>query len=350
MPDIPEDFALATYDYDLPEAQIAQFPCKQRGSSRLMVLGNPEPEHASFQDLARLLPPGSLLIANNSRVVHARLVGARPGGGRAEFLLLTPLPLINNQDCLVEGLLRPAARIPHGAGLRFGDIAIEVLEKSEFGKCRARISWQGDLETALARNGRLPLPPYIKRLPEQSDESRYQTVYASKSGSVAAPTAGLHFTEAIKSSLLAAGHEWREISLHTGYGTFSPVRTADIRQHEMHREYFEVSHETAGAVREAMASGRPLIAVGTTSARALEGLFALKGEICPFSGFTDIFLYPGKKFNVISGLITNFHLPKSSLLLLVSAFAGRKRILQAYAEAVQKGYLFFSYGDAMLIK
>lgn len=348
-------FDLASYEFELPPGQIAQFPAPERGLSRLMILdrnGIGQPGHARFNDLVSYLPPGALLVANNSRVVHARLVGKRPGGGNAEFLLLTPLPLIaaQEQTAVVDGLIRPAAKIHSGQKLNFDGMTLEIRDKSEYGQCSGYLSWQGDLETALLRAGRLPLPPYIKREPEREDEKRYQTVYASRPGSIAAPTAGLHFTQDLRARLSAAGHDWEEISLHVGYGTFSPVRAADIRHHKMHEEYVEIGEAAANAVARAKAEGRPVIAVGTTSARALEGCAVTNGEISPFSGMVNIFIYPGYEFNVIDGLITNFHLPGSSLLMLVSALAGRERVLDAYAKAVQNGYRFFSYGDAMLIR
>lgn len=350
-----QDYHLESYLYPLPEELIAQEPPTERGASRLMVLernGTSTPAHARFSQLCEFLPADALLIANNSRVLPARFACARPGGGKAEFLLLTPLPLIraNNGRAIVDGLIRPAAKIKIGARLECGQIAIRILAKGEFGQCQAQISWSGELSDSIQASGQLPLPPYIKREAREDDFERYQTIYASMPGSIAAPTAGLHFTSAMRLQMQAAGLEWREISLHVGYGTFSPVRSPDIRQHKMHSEFAIIDAETAAAIRNARAEGRPVIAVGTTSARALEGAFAQSGEIRAFSGMIDIFLYPGKTFNVIDGLITNFHLPGSSLLMLVAAFAGRQRILGAYAEAISQGYRFFSYGDAMLIR
>ena len=255
--------------------------------------------------------------------------------------------------------------------LDFGELQAEVLKKGDFGRHTLRLFWKGNLTDILEKAGKLPLPPYIRREQDEDDISRYQTMYAreDKKGSVAAPTAGLHFTEKMCGRLLSRGVEWAEVTLHVGYGTFSPVREEDIRQHPMHAEYAEIPYETVEAVRRAKRDGRPVIAVGTTSARTLEGaaeacaregkwLFSPEGisgsspdsSQAGWSGWTSIFIYPGFSFRVADGLITNFHLPKSSLLMLVSALAGRERILRAYAHAVEEGYRFFSYGDAMLIR
>ena len=362
-----DDFLLKNYTFDLPQEQIAQFPPEHRGESRLMVMsrrGDAPLEHRMFADLPSCLPSGALLVANNSRVLQARLLGTRSTGGKVEFLLLTPLPLVlreaspsRNGDgelCAeVEGLVRSGGSIRDGETLRFGaGISVTVLESGPFGRRRALLSWSGDLAEAFAATGHIPLPPYIKRTDDEEDAGRYQTVYsrADKIGSVAAPTAGLHFTEDVRERLREAGFGWAEVTLYVGYGTFSPVRSEDIRRHAMHREYVEISEETAEAVARAKAEKRPVVAVGTTSTRTLEGVAQLCGRVQPFAGWTDIFLYPGRPFRVIDGLLTNFHLPESSLLMLVSAFAGRGRVLDAYREAVRRGYRFFSYGYAMLIR
>lgn len=357
VPAGPEDFLLASYDYDLPEAQIAQFPSTERGASRLMRLKDAELQHKLFVDLPELLPPHSLLVANNSRVMAARLIGARASGGKAQFLLLTPpvmmQPAQTGNNCYqarVKGLLRPAGKIRPGDTLDFSyGLSFTVESKTEFGQCEGGLRWQGELEKALEKAGRIPLPPYIKREPEILDQSRYQTVYAKNAGSVAAPTAGLHFTTELRQQLLDKGHEWVEVSLHVGYGTFSPVRCEDIREHKMHTEYVELNSEAAAAINQAQAEKRPIVAVGTTSLRTLEGIWQQQGCIEPYAGLINIFLYPGQPIAVANGLITNFHLPCSTLLMLVAALTGRKKILAAYAEAVAKGYRFFSYGDAMLI-
>lgn len=364
----PADFLLKSYAFPLPEASIAQYPPPVRGTSRLMVLerAGGAPRHALFGELARWLPEGALIVANNSRVLPARLAGQREAtGGRVEFLLLTPLPLLlaqagaaptpadGRRSAVAEGLVRAGGRLREGERLALGGgISATLMEKGPFGRYQVRLDWQGDLAGAFIRAGEMPLPPYIRRPAGPDDAERYQTVYArpEKTGSAAAPTAGLHFTPELRAELGARGFLWREVTLYVGYGTFSPVRCADIREHHIHSEYMEIPEETAEAVRAAQAEGRPVVAVGTTSARALEGVAAQLGEVRPFAGWTDIFLYPGRPFRIIDALVTNFHLPESSLLMLVSAFAGRKRMLAAYAEAVARGYRFFSYGDAMLIR
>ena len=379
-------FSLESYDYALPEELIAQHPPKVRGTSRLMVLDRGTEgdcwTDSSFDRLPEFLPEKALLVVNNSRVIPARLFGRKPSGGRAEMLLLTP-PVLLEKDarpesgsaCRLEAeaevLLRPGRSIRAGDMLDFGELQAEVLKKGDFGRHTLRLFWKGNLTDILEKAGKLPLPPYIRREQDEDDISRYQTMYAreDKKGSVAAPTAGLHFTEKMRGRLLSRGVEWAEVTLHVGYGTFSPVREEDIRQHPMHAEYAEIPYETVEAVRRAKRDGRPVIAVGTTSARTLEGaaeacaregkwLFSpedISGSSpdssqAGWSGWTSIFIYPGFSFRVADGLITNFHLPKSSLLMLVSALAGRERILRAYAHAVEEGYRFFSYGDAMLIR
>jgi S-adenosylmethionine:tRNA ribosyltransferase-isomerase len=384
MPDIPPDFCLRSYAFDLPAELIAQEPASERAASRLMVLDRRKGglKIASFGDILDFLPEKALLVANNSRVVPARLRGVRPGGGKAEMLLLTPLPLLEPQaagnglspgwrKARAEMLLRPAKKLRPGDLISAADdLAVELIERGPFGRCRVFLLWRGDLPAILRRRGVVPLPPYIKRPDDEQalqrrerDLRRYQTVYAreDKAGSVAAPTAGLHFTPEILDALRASGRQWAEATLYVGYGTFSPVREEDIREHAMHAEYVELPEETAEAVNRARAGGRAVIAVGTTAARILEGAFAARqaGEspksaapwpgLQPFSGWTDVFLYPGKSPQVADGLITNFHLPGSSLLMLVSALAGRERTLAAYRRAVAEKFRFFSYGDAMLV-
>lgn len=362
-----DDFLLQNYTYELPQEQIAQYPPEQRGTSRLLTMrrnGALDLEHHMFSDLPDCLPEGALLVANNSRVLQARLLGSRSTGGKVEFLLLTPLPLVraaatpvkgreDTWSTEVNGLVRSGGSVREGETLHFGaGISVTILECGTFGHRRVRMCWKGDVADAFAATGHIPLPPYIKRSDAEEDFSRYQTIYSreEKTGSVAAPTAGLHFTDELRETLRRRGFQWAEVTLYVGYGTFSPVRCEDIRNHQMHREYVELPEETANAIAEAKARHRPVIAVGTTSVRTLEGVAQVCGRAQPFAGWTDIFLYPGRPFRVVDGIITNFHLPESSLLMLVSAFAGRKRILEAYQEAVKEGYRFFSYGDAMLIR
>lgn len=323
-----------------------------------------------FEDLAAHLPPGALLVANNSRVAPARLTGLRPRRensaeqGHVEMLLLSPPPLLEAARFEAEGwfyaeakaLLKPGKRIKEGDALLFGTgLLALVLAKEEFGKHRIKLSWRGNLLDRMAENGEIPLPPYIHRdATNEDDKTRYQTIYAraDKTGSVAAPTAGLHFTASLREALAQKGFGWAEVTLHVGYGTFSPVRESDIRMHAMHGEYVEVPPATAQAIVAAKAEGRPVVAVGTTSLRTLEGAFKACGCLPDngWQGWTDIFIYPGFQFQAVDALITNFHLPESSLLMLVSALASRELILQAYQEAINREYRFFSYGDAMLIK
>lgn len=358
------DTRLEGYDFALPQEQIAQAPASRRDSCRLMYLSVRQghagaPAHHVFGELPGLLPSRSLLVANNVRVLPARLCGRRATGGAVEFLLLTPLPLVEAREAgggwreaLVEGLVRPAARMRPGFSHAFApDLRLEVREKGAFGQARVLLSWQGELEAIFAREGHLPLPPYIRRPADAKDALSYQTVYAAadRVGAAAAPTAGLHFTPRLIEDLKKAGHEWAELTLYVGYGTFSPVREEDVTRHRMHEEYLEIPDKTAERVRQAKAEGRAVIAVGTTSVRALEGAFARLGTIAPYRGSTDIFLYPGKRAAVVDGLVTNFHLPRSTLMMLVSVFTGRRELLAAYRQAVEAGYRFFSYGDAMLI-
>jgi len=328
-------------------------------------------QHSSFDDLLEALPPNALLVANNSRVVPTRLFGQRPTGGRVECLLLTPLPQIQAEkaehpvlnacsSACVEVLIKPAKHAPVGASFSFaqGEIQIEVLEKGAFGKHRVQMYWKdraGEshcaLEKLLEEHGHLPLPPYIQRDDTLTDRETYQTSYAQHAGSIAAPTAGLHFTPSMRQRLLDAGFDWAELTLHVGYGTFSPVRCEDIREHDMHPEYVVLDAATCQRIAEAKANKRPIIAIGTTATRTLEAIANLYGgKLQPHTGSINIFIRPGYKFQVIDGLLTNFHLPESSLLMLVSALLGRKRTLAIYAEAVREGYRFFSYGDAMLIR
>jgi S-adenosylmethionine:tRNA ribosyltransferase-isomerase len=358
--EIPDDYRLESYDYSLPEDRIAQEPAERRDGSRLLVLdraaGSLTP--ARFTDLLDHLPDDCLLVANNSRVIPARIFGRKPTGGRVEFLLLTPLPLLEPVKeggwftARAEGLLRASKGPKPGTTVTFADdFSLAAGEPGEFGRRQVTLRWKGDLTGLFNTFGHLPLPPYIKRPDRESDRERYQTTYSdtAKTGSVAAPTAGLHFTPELRERIEAKGIQWAEVTLYVGYGTFSPVRCADIRDHRMHAEYIEVGEETAQAIRRAKAEGRPVIAVGTTSARTLEGMFREAGSVRQFHGETDIFISPGYTFRVIDGILTNFHLPESSLIIMISALAGRKTVLDAYAFALKNDFRFFSYGDAMLI-
>ena len=357
-----QDFLLSSYGYELPEESIAQSPAQKRDLSKLLVLDRSKAGLAisSFAKLVEHIPEGALLVANNSKVLPARVFGVKDSGGKVEFLLLTPLPLIVQSKeahgpwsvAEVEGLLRASKAPKSGQRIVFSPpFQLEVITRGDFGKSRVRLFWQGDLAALFRDLGHYPLPPYIKRPDTAEDAKRYQTIYAedAKLGSVAAPTAGLHFTPEVRQSLAARGVQWTEVTLYVGYGTFSPVREADIRDHAMHEEYIEILPETARMVAQAKAQGRPIVAVGTTSVRTLEGAFAATGKIAPFAGWTKIYITPGYEFKVVDKLLTNFHLPESSLLIMVSALVGREATLAAYRTALENNFRFFSYGDAMLI-
>lgn len=362
---IPPGLALADYVYALPEERIARHPASERDASRLMLLeratGAATPRtFAELPDiLAARFPQGGLIVANNSKVFPARIFGNRATGGRVELLLLTPLPCFHVEHrpgggfaAEAEGLVRTAKRMKQGETARFHErLTVTLLSRGEFGRCRLRLEWSGDLHGILEQIGHMPLPPYLEREDEAGDRERYQTTYAdpAKAGSVAAPTAGLHFTPAVIQALMERGFQWAEVTLYVGYGTFSPVRTADIREHAMHAEHVEVPQSTALAVVDAKRQGLPVIAIGTTSARSLEGMHQALGTIGAFAGDTSIYITPGYEFRVVDALLTNFHLPESSLLIMVSALAGREIVMAAYAKALASGFRFFSYGDAMLI-
>lgn len=372
---LPPDLDLHAYRFELPESAIAQTPPATRGASRLMVLDKAggEPVFTDFARLNEYLPPRSLLVANDARVAPARLFGRRPTGGQVECLLLTPPPLLEvqegaaGQSADVECLLRASKKPRPGEVIDFGlGLALTVESRGEWGRSTGRLSWPTGttLDGLLDGLGRLPLPPYIERDDHEptrpEDAERYQTAYAraDKRGALAAPTAGLHFTPELLRELEGQGHDFAQVTLYVGYGTFAPVRVRDIREHRMHAEWFELPESTAAQVRAAKQAGRPVLAVGTTSLRTLEGALALTGpnhqnqpeRLAAYSGSTDIFLYPGKPVHVVDALLTNFHLPESTLLMLVSALIGRERLLDAYAQALARGFRFFSYGDAMLVR
>lgn len=356
------EFDISAYDFHLPQELIAQHPLRHRSSSSLLFLERSlgHTQDYSFRDLPELLPPGALLVRNVSRVFPARLQGLKPETqGRVEFLLTTPLALLSPakaasgwSQARVQGLLRPGKGVSEGQRIYISPcLELEVLHKQEQGGVQARLLWQGDLGQLLDSQAQLPLPPYIKRQPQASDYERYQTVYASqsKTGSIAAPTAGLHFDQETMARLQDKGFAWADINLYVGYGTFSPLREQDVRRHRMHAEYIEVEAQQAARIEAARQQGRPVVAVGTTCVRALESVLRNCGRIQAYAGWSELYIYPGFQFQVVDHMLTNFHLPKSSLLLMVSAFAGRENILAAYQEAVRKGYRFFSYGDCMLI-
>ena len=338
---------LSQYDYELPEELIAQEPAPRRDKSRLMVLrrDQPELEHEMFYDLAGYLRQGDTIVVNDTKVIPARLMGTKLGTAVViEVLLLNKVT-----GDRWETLVRPGRRVPPGTVISFGDGSLQarVLDNTGFGGRLVEFVCQGDFTQLLDRFGKLPLPPYIKKQP--ADPERYQTVYAREPGSAAAPTAGLHFTPELLQSIKDMGVQTVSVLLHVGLGTFRPVQVENIEDHHMHAEFYRVSQEAATAVRETRRRGGRVIAVGTTVTRCLETAAGEQGEILPSSGWTEIFIYPGYRFRVIDGLITNFHLPRSTLLMMVSALVGRERMLEAYREAVARRYRFFSFGDAMLI-
>jgi len=331
--------------YDLPSELIAQTPLERRDASELMLLDRQTGEYSfhHFYDLPGLLRPGDLLVMNNSRVIPARLIGEKAGGGPVELVLL------HESGDLWECLVKPGKRCKPGAELIFGDgMMTAAVEKiTEGGNRLVRFNYQGIFLEVLERLGQMPLPPYITK--KLDDPERYQTVYSKTPGSAAAPTAGLHFTGELLEKLKGMGVNIAFITLHVGLGTFRPVKEENIEDHLMHAEYCMIPDETAAAVKAAKNSGNRVIAVGTTSCRTLEAFFDEDANLIRNSGWTDIFIYPGYRFKIMDGLITNFHLPESTLIMLVSAFAGRENILRAYKAAIEKRMRFFSFGDAMLI-
>jgi S-adenosylmethionine:tRNA ribosyltransferase-isomerase len=340
-----EQLRLSDFDYDLPESLIAQEPSPVRDRSRLMVLKRETGgiEHRTFSDIEHYLMPGDLLVLNNTKVFPCRLLARKPGGGKAEIFLLSENRR-NLWDALVKGGVSAGKRLNIAPG-----IEAEVINGSEEGARTVRFYGVNDIREVLPEIGKTPLPPYIKRDPSPRDRERYQTVYAAHEGAVAAPTAGLHFTEELLQRLKAKGIDFVTVTLHVGPGTFLPVRVEIIADHRMLPEHYFIPGDAAECVNRAKGNGRRIIAVGTTSVRTIETAAAEDGTVSPGEGSSDLFIYPGYRFKVADGIITNFHLPKSTLLMLVSAFAGREHILSAYRSAVAEKYRFYSYGDAMLI-
>ncbi len=333
--------------YDLPEELIAQTPIQQRDTSRLMTLNRATGavEHHHFYELPDFLRPGDCLILNNSRVLPARLLGQRlPGGGACEILLL-----IDRGEKVWECLVRPGKKLRPGAKVSFGDGALtaEIVGEVEGGNRLVRFDYEGIFLEVLERLGKMPLPPYIKE--ELQDRERYQTVYSKVVGSAAAPTAGLHFTPELLKKIEDMGVGVGYVTLHVGLGTFRPVKEENILDHEMHSEFCTVPQETADLINKTKANGGRVICVGTTSCRTLESWANEDGTIDAKAGWTNIFIYPGYKFKLMDGLVTNFHLPESTLIMLVSAFAGQEHVMEAYRQAVEERYRFFSFGDAMFL-
>jgi S-adenosylmethionine:tRNA ribosyltransferase-isomerase len=345
---------LAQFDYALPPDRIAQEPAEPRDSARLLVLDRRSGEimDARVADLGGYLRAGDCLVVNDTRVLPARLLGRIAGTERdAEVLLLHPVGPTGDDWA---ALLRPARRCPVGTTIVLADGAARatVTAREPLGQARLRLDAPGPVDALLEAHGLPPLPPYIRRYrkPGGEDWARYQTVYAARPGAVAAPTAGLHFTPELLAELLGRGVEIWPVTLHVGPGTFRPVRAERVAEHRMAAERLEVAEATAAALTRARREGRRVVAVGTTTVRALEAVARPDGSLAPDTGWTDLTIVPGHRFRAVDALLTNFHLPRSSLLLLVSAFAGRERVLHAYAHAVAAGYRFYSYGDAMLIQ
>jgi S-adenosylmethionine:tRNA ribosyltransferase-isomerase len=339
------DLTLADFDFPLPPALIAQHPLADRAASRLLYAGADRLDDRRFGDLETLLAPGSVLVFNDTRVIKARLLGRKPSGGRVEALVERVLDARRTWALIrTSHTPKAGARFLFGAGAAVA-VATVLGRHADF----FELEFDQDLLPLLERIGQVPLPPYITHAADREDESRYQTVYAAHPGAVAAPTAGLHFTPELLARLQARGIETVHLTLHVGAGTFQPVRVQRVAEHVMHAEWYRISEAAAAAVTAARAAGRPVVAVGTTSLRALESA-AVDGRVQAGSRDTALFITPGFEFQVVDRLITNFHLPKSTLLMLVSAFAGMERIRSAYAHAIAQGYRFFSYGDAMLLE
>ncbi len=332
------------FDYDLPDEAIAQRPAP-RGTSRLLVLDEAgDGRHRRVSDLPRLLRAGDLLVVNETRVIPARLYARRPTGGRVELLLVE-----RHGPTEWDALVKPGRRARPGTRLSLDDLEVEVLAKSEDGRHRVRFS--EPVEPHLERLGHVPLPPYVKRDDDPADRDDYQTIFARNPGAIAAPTAGLHFTPDLLAELETAGVRRAAVTLHVGIGTFKPVTSRLVHEHRMERERYEIPKQTSRAIEETRAAGGRIVAVGTTVARTLEGAAAVHPRHLPEGdGSTDLFITPGFRFRVVDALLTNFHLPRSTLVMLVSALAGRERVLAAYREAIEEGYRFYSYGDAMLVE
>lgn len=333
--------------FDLPKELIAQHPLKKRDESRLMVLNKKsgEVEHKVFKDIIEYLNQGDCLVLNDTRVMPARLYGVKEGsGGKMEFLLLN-----RHEDDIWETLVKPGKRGKVGAKFVFGngELKAEVVEVLDNGNRKVKFYYDGIFEEVLDRLGEMPLPPYIEEKLE--DRERYQTVYSKEVGSAAAPTAGLHFTDELLQAIKKKGINIAFVTLHVGLGTFRPVKAEDIQDHEMHSEYYILDKENAEIINNAKRSGKRVIAVGTTSNRTLESIANEDGQVKEQSGYTSIFIYPGYKFKIVDAIITNFHLPESTLIMLISAFSTREIVMNAYKIAVENKYRFFSFGDAMFI-
>ena len=337
---------VSDFNYNLPEELIAQVPIQKRDESRLMILNrkNQTIENRTFKDIIDYLQPGDCLVRNNTKVIPARIYGKKETGANVEFLLLN-----NIEGDIWECIVRPGNKLHIGAKVIFGEgiLKAEIIDTMEGGTRKVKFSYKGIFNEILDKIGLMPLPPYIHE--ELKDKDRYQTVYAKYRGSAAAPTAGLHFTEELLNKIEKKGIQIANVTLHVGIGTFRPVKEETVEKHHMHSEHYYIKKEDVNKINTAKKNGKRVIAVGTTSCRVLETIADENGHVKEEEGDTQIFIYPGYKFKILDGLITNFHLPQSTLLMLVSAFAGKDYILKAYKEAVKEKYRFFSFGDAMFI-
>ena len=340
---------LSDYDYELPPDRIARYPAERRDQSRLLALVGDEMRDLDFADIVGLFEPGDVLAVNETRVIPARLLGRKPTGAPAEVLLMRPAP--GEQDTRVwEALVRPGSKLKPGRTVVVADdLAVEILDSAPGGGRRVRLVTEMSVEEALERHGRMPLPPYLGREDEPLDRERYQTVYARERGSVAAPTAGLHFTPEILSAVEARGVARAALTLHVGIGTFRPVESEHLDAHELHHEWYSIPEAAAALVNAARERGSRVWAVGTTTVRTLESVADERGMVRAGNGTTALFIRPGYAFRAVDCLLTNFHLPRSTLLMLVAAFAGYERTMKAYAHAIDAGYRFYSYGDAMAV-
>jgi len=336
------------FDYHLPAPLIAQYPSPQWGGTSLMILHRQtgEIEHRPFQNITEYVNSDDLLVMNNTRVLPARLIGKKESGGKVEMLFIPPLNGTNGEW---KALIKGAGKLKRKARIQFEQGLEGEVDEVKDGRGKVSFSCRGEVAEVLRRFGHIPLPPYIKRGDDPLDRERYQTVFAERDGSIAAPTAGLHFTHETLRLLAEKGVRTATITLHVGIGTFAPVKTCDIQEHTMEAEWVEISGETAKKIEDTKARGGRVIAIGTTTTRALESFADGKGGVKPGNEMTSLFIYPPYRFRVIDALITNFHLPRSTLIMLVSAFAGKDFLIKAYQEAIWRKYQFYSYGDAMLI-
>lgn len=356
-----EEYDITSYMYALPQENIALYPQEKSEEDKLLVYNRSTQSisHSTFNNILSFFSSPVLFVVNDSKVLPARLIIQRKTGAQIEVLILSALPLLEVQEygdtlqCIATVLLKGAKRCSLGEVLYGKEYTITLIEKLQYGQYKVQFQWnkKRTLQDICQEYGSMPLPPYIKRKQEDADKERYQSIFANsyKCGSVAAPTASLHCTHEFIKEVHNHGSSIAYVTLYVGYGTFVPVRTEDIREHTMHEEYISIDEENARIIREAQENNIPIIAIGTTSLRVLESIFAQYHSIQACSMMTDLYITPGYQFHVVNGLLTNFHLPESSLLILVSAFASRKSIVKAYEEAIQYGYRFFSYGDAMLI-